>query len=170
MVPSFKKVLASRSSRAAVLPIVLALSVMLGATTAFAQVQRTILGGTETKFFHPETLDRTITAGPWEIHVGQTVPGFFNFGALAGTLVYEATDRIDFSTGNGQLRAKVTYTDTASGVTCAGHAEGKIIAFLVTSNIVAQCSDGSTLKGTLQDTFNNGVEIDSTFHGELLSH
>ncbi len=167
MVTSFQKWLRNRTSRAAVLPVVLALSVTLGATPAFASAQRTVLDGTEHKFFGvPE---RTWTAGPWEIHADQTLPGTFDFGALAGTLVWVANDQIDFSTGNGHVWGKVSYTDTASGVTCTGTAEGKITAFFLTANIVATCSDGALMRGTLQDTFNNGVEIMSTFHGELLS-
>jgi len=167
MVTRFQKVFRSRSSRAAVLPIVLALSVMLGATPTFAQAQRTVLDGTEHKFFGvPE---RTWSAGPWVIHANQTLPGTFAFGALAGTLVWVANDQIDFSTGNGHVWGKVNYTDTASGVTCSGSVEGKITAFFLTANIVAPCSDGSLMQGTLQDTFNNGVEILSNFHGELLS-
>jgi len=168
MVTRFKTVFRSRTSRAAVLPLVLALSVMLGATPALASAQRTVLNGTEHKFFGvPE---RTWTAGPWEIHANQTLPGTFDFGALKGTLVWVANDQIDFSTGNGHVWGKVSYTDTASGVICAGTVEGKITAFFLNANIVAPCSDGALMQGTLQDTFNNGVEILSNFHGELLSH
>jgi len=167
MVTSFQKWLRSRTSRAAVLPVVLALSVMVGATPAFAKAQRVVLGGTEHKYFGvPE---RTWTAGPWEIHAHQTLPGTFDYGALKGTLVWFTNDQIDFSTGNGHVWGRVSYTDTASGVTCSGSVEGKITAFFLTANIVAPCSDGSLMQGTLQDTFNNGVEILSNFHGELLS-
>jgi hypothetical protein len=167
MVTSFQKWLRSRTSRAAVLPVVLALSVMFGATPALARAQRTVLDGTEHKYFGiPE---HTWTAGPWEIHANQTLLGDFDFGALKGTLVWVANDQIDFSTGNGHVWGKVSYTDTASGVICAGTVEGKITAFLLTAKIVAPCSDGSQMMGTLQDTSNNGVEIFSTFHGELLS-
>lgn len=168
MVTSVQKWFSSRPSRAAVLPVVLALTVMLGATPAFAKAQRTVLDGTEHKYFGvPE---RTWTAGPWEIHAGQTLPGTFDFGALKGTLVWVANDQIDFSTGNGHVWGKVSYTDTASGVTCTGTVDGKITAFFLTAHIAAPCSDGSLMTGTLQDTFNNGVEILSNFHGELLSH
>jgi hypothetical protein len=169
MITCFIRWLSSRLSRVLVASLALVLTLLPSASPALARAQRTALEGTETKFFHPETLDRTIIAGPWEIHIGQTVTGVFDFGALAGTLVWEATDRIDFSTGNGQVRGKVSYTDIASEVTCTGNAVGKITSFLLTAKIVAQCSDGSKLQGTLQDTSNNGVQINSTFHGELLS-
>ena len=66
MVTSFQKVFRSRTSRAAVLPIVLALSVMLGATPAFARAQRTVLDGTENKSFDFSTITRTWHAGPWQ--------------------------------------------------------------------------------------------------------
>jgi hypothetical protein len=167
MVTSFQEWLRSRTLRTAVLPVVLALSVMLGTTPAFAQAQRTVLAGTEHKYFGiPE---RTWSAGPWEIHANQTLPGTFDFGALKGSLVWVANDQIDFSTGNGHVWGKVSYTDTASGVTCSGTVDGKITAFFLNANIVAPCSDGSLMRGTLQDTSNNGIEINSTFNGELLS-
>ena len=168
MVTSFQKWFQSRTSRAAVLPVVLALSVMLGATPAFAKAQRTVLDGTEHKYFGVP--QRTWTAGPWEIHADQTLLGDFDFGALKGTLVWVSTDQFDFSTGNGHVWGKMTYTDTASGLVCSGAGEGQITAYFLTANIVAPCSDGSLMTGTLQDTSNNGVEIHSTFHGELLSH
>ena len=167
MVTSFQKWLGSRTTRAAVLPLALALSVMLGTTPAFAKAQRTALDGTEQKFFG--TPERTIYAGPWEIHRNSTLYGTFDFGALKGTLVWVATDQFNFPTTNGRVRGKVSYTDTASGVICTGTADGKITAFFLTANIVAPCSDGSLMRGTLQDTSNNGVEIFSTFHGELLT-
>jgi hypothetical protein len=166
MVTSFKKWLRSRTSRAAVLPVVLALSVMLGATPAFARAQRIPLDGTETKNFGPA--ERVLTPGPWTIHQNATLYGTFDFTALAGTLVWVASDRFDFSVGNGFVWGKVAYTDTLSGVVCAGSAEGKVTGFLLTAHIVAKCSDGSIMQGTLQDVYNDLVGLHSTFHGELL--
>ena len=167
MVTSFQKWLGSHTSRAAVLPVVLALSVVFGATPAFARAQRTALDGTEQKFFG--TPERTIYAGPWEIHRNSTLYGTFDFGALKGTLVWVATDQFDFSVGDGRVRGKVAYTDTASGVVCSGTAEGKVTGFFLTAHIVAKCSDGSTMQGTLQDSLNDLNQLVSTFHGELLS-
>ena len=71
MLTRFQKVLSSRTSRAAVLPLVLALSVVLGATPTFAQAQRTLLDGTETKNFGPA--ERVWTPGPWTIHQDSTL-------------------------------------------------------------------------------------------------
>src|SRR5260221_5615967 len=150
MLTRFTNLLRPRTARAALVSVALALALLPGAMPALAQAQRTPLSGTEHKFFGvPE---RTWSAGPWEIHANQTLPGTFNFGALAGTLVWVANDQIDFSTGNGHVWGKVSYTDTASGVTCTGTVEGKITAFFLNANIVAPCSDGSLLRGTLQDT------------------
>ncbi|MEP7358720.1 MAG: hypothetical protein ABI847_15845 [Anaerolineales bacterium] len=168
MVTSFQKWLRSRTARAAVLPVVLAVSVMLGTTPAFARAERTVLAGTETKNFGPA--QRVWSAGPWDFHRDATLYGTFDFGALKGTLVWVATDRFDFSTGNGRVWGKVSYTDTASGVVCSGTGQGPVTGFLLTAQIVAKCSDGSQLKGTLQDVSNDLVGLHSTFHGELLSH
>ena len=49
----------------------------------------------------------------------------------------------------------VTYTDSAIGITCSGVREGKLTNYLITAKIVARCSDGSLLQGTLQDTLIN---------------
>jgi len=167
MITRLTNLLRPRTARATLVSVALALALLPGAMPALAQAQRTVLDGTEQKFFG--TPESTTHAGPWEIHRNQTLLGTFNFGALAGTLVWFATDQIDFSTGDGRVRGKVSYTDTATGVICTGTSEGKITAFFLTANIVATCSDGSLMRGTLQDTGNNGVVIDSTFTGELLS-
>ncbi len=167
MVTFFQKWLRSRSSRAAILSIVLALLVVLGATPALARAHRTVLDGTETKNFGPA--QRVWTAGPWDFHRDATLVGTFDFGALKGTMVWVATDRFDFSTGNGRVWGKVTYTDTASGVVCAGTGQGPVTGFFLTAHIVAKCSDGSIMKGTLQDVSNDLVGLHSTFHGELLT-
>ena len=166
MITRLQKWLHTRPSRAAVLSLMLALSVLLGTTPAFARAQRIPLDGTETKNFGPA--ERVWTAGPWEFHRDSTLYGVFDFGALKGTLVWVATDRFDFAVGNGRVWGKVTYTDTASGVVCAGTGQGPVTGYFLTAHIVAQCSDGSHLKGTLQDVYNDLVGLHSTFHGELL--
>jgi hypothetical protein len=70
----------------------------------------------------------------------------------------------------------VTYTDSATGITCTGIRQGQLTNFLLTAKIVARCSDGSLLRGTLQDVeliFPPGSpapsEVISHFDGELLS-
>ena len=169
MVTKFQEWLRSRTSRAAVLSLMLALSVMLGAAPALARAQRTPLSGTEVKLFDFGTVTRAWVSGPWNHDQDITAAGTFDFGALAGTVVWVANDKIDFSTGDGRVWGKVTYTDTASGVTCTGTAEGKLTGFLLTAHIVAPCSDGSLLKGTLHDVSNDLIGLHSTFEGELLA-
>ncbi|MFN8475833.1 MAG: hypothetical protein U0822_26880 [Anaerolineae bacterium] len=53
--------------------------------------------------------------------------------------------------GNGITWGTATYTDTASGLTCSGPTFGKIINALGHLTLVAKCSDGSLLKGSLTD-------------------
>jgi hypothetical protein len=69
----------------------------------------------------------------------------------------------------------VTYTDSGSGVICSGIRRGKLTNLLLTAQIVAPCSDGSLLKGTLQDIVINFApgspapsDVISEFKGELL--
>ncbi len=167
MMTRFTNLLRPRTARATLVSLALALALLPGVMPALAQAQRTVLDGTETKTFGvPE---RTWTAGPWEFHANNTLLGTFDFGALKGTMVWVATDRFDFSIGNGRVWGKVIYTDTASGVVCSGTGQGPVTGFFLTAHIVAKCSDGSILKGTLQDVSNDLVGLHSTFHGELLT-
>ncbi len=168
MTTRFANLVRRRTARATLVSIALALALLPGVMPALARAQRTPLDGTEIKNFGPA--ERTWTAGPWDFHRDATLYGTFDFGALAGTMVWVATDRFDFSTGNGRVWGKVTYTDTASGVVCSGTGQGPVTGFFLTAHIVAKCSDGSQLKGTLQDDYNDLVGLHSTFHGELLSH
>jgi hypothetical protein len=69
----------------------------------------------------------------------------------------------------------VTYTDSVTGISCSGTREGQLTNFLLTAKIVARCSDGSLLKGNLQDTVINfppgspaPSDVISKFNGELL--
>ena len=159
----------SRAAGAALLPIALALALLPSAVPALAQAQRTHLAGTEIKFFGSGAAGRSWDPGPWHQDrlIDPTI-GNFDYGALAGTMVWMANDRLDFSTTDGRVWAKVTYTAT-SGIVCSGTAGGKLTGFLLNAQLVAQCSDGSLLRGTVQDVSNNGVTIMSTFEGELLS-
>ena len=167
MINRLTHLLRPRTARATLVSVALALALLPGVMPAFARAQRIALDGTETKTFGiPE---RTWTAGPWEIHADNTLPGTFDFGALKGTLVWVANDRFDFSVGNGYVWGKVAYTDTASGVVCSGTGEGKVTGFLLTAHIVTKCSDGSIMQGTLQDVYNDLIGLHSTFHGELLT-
>ena len=107
--------------------------------------------------------------------VDSTARGTFDFGALKGTETQLGNATLDPVTGNGHVWGTVTYTDSAAGITCSGTRQGKIIHFLISAKIVARCSDGSLLKGTLQDVSivvppGSPVpsEVYSDFNGELL--
>jgi hypothetical protein len=167
MITRFTNLVRRRTARATLVSVALALALLPGVMPALARAQSIPLDGTETKNFGPA--ERVWTAGPWEFHRDATLYGVFDFGALKGTMVWVATDRFDFSTGNGRVWGKVTYTDTVSGVVCSGTGQGPVTGFFLTAHIVAKCSDGSIMKGTLQDVSNDLVGLHSTFHGELLT-
>jgi hypothetical protein len=147
------------------LAAVLALLVLTSA--ALAAAQRTPLNGTEHRFFGPP--GRVWTAGPWTQLRDIPFTGTFDFGALAGSETQLINAKLDTVNGTAQVWGVVTYTDAASGVVCSGLLEGKVTNFLGTFIIVAKCSNGALLRGTLQDTAANpGVDATSTFEGELL--
>ena len=161
------RLLRSGSLRAAILPLIMALAWMPSATPAWAAAQRIVLSGGEYRVFGPP--GSVTTAGPWTFIKDQPLTGTFVFGALSGTETQLVNAKLDFATGSGFVWGKVSYTDTASGVVCTGNLEGKLTAFLITGDIVAQCSNGALLRGTLQDvTATPGVDVSSTFNGELL--
>ena len=102
--------------------------------------------------------------------------GTFDFGSLQGTETQLVNAKLDPATGDGIVWGTVTYTDSVSGMTCSGVREGKLSNYLITAKVIARCSDGSLLQGTLQDTsviFPPGSpvpgEVYSDFNGELLS-
>lgn len=76
----------------------------------------------------------------------------FDFGALQGTETQLVNAKLDPVTGNGIVWGEVTYIDSATGITCSGVRTGKLSNYLITAKIVARCSDGSLVQGTLQDT------------------
>jgi hypothetical protein len=168
MIRSLARLRWSRLAGATLLPLALALALLPSAGSALAAATRTPLNGVEQKAFTTIPVSRSWDAGPWHLDHDITVIGTFDFGALAGTVVWVANDRLDFTSGDGRIWGKATYTAN-SGIVCEGTAQGKLTGFLVTAKIVAPCSDGSLLKGTLQDVSNNGAILTSTFTGELLS-
>jgi hypothetical protein len=94
---------------------------------------------------------------------------------MSGTETQVANARLNPVTGDGHVWGVVTYTDSATGVVCSGVREGHLTNFLLTARIVAPCSDGSLLKGTLQDTLINfppgspaPSDVYSDFNGEWL--
>jgi hypothetical protein len=150
------------------------LALLLTTTTVFAKAQRTAFDGTEHMFFGaPGSVS---VSGSWVQLRDVPLTGTFDFGALQGIETQLVNAKLDPATGNGIVWGTVTYTDSATGITCSGVREGKLTNYLITAKIVAHCSDGSLLRGTLQDTsviFPPGSpvpgEVYSGFNGELLS-
>jgi hypothetical protein len=153
--------------------IALALSSMLVTSAAIAKAQRTALAGTEHMFFGaPGSVQ---VSGGWVQLRDVPLTGTFDFGALQGPETQLVNAKLDPITGDGIVWGTVTYTDSATGITCSGVREGKLSKYLITAKIIARCSDGSLLQGTLQDTsviFPPGSpvpgEVYSSFNGELL--
>ena len=154
--------------------IFIVLVLWLTVTPAFAKAERTTLAGSEHMFF---SAPGSVSASDGWVQL-RDVPlsGTFDFGALEGTETQLVNAKLDPITGDGIVWGTVTYTDSATGITCSGVREGKLTNYLITAKIVARCSDGSLMRGTLQDTsviFPPGSpvpgEVYSDFDGELLS-
>jgi hypothetical protein len=150
------------------------LALLLNTIPVFAKAQRTALAGTEHMFFGaPGSVS---VSGSWVQLYDVPLTGTFDLGVLQGTETQLVNAKLDPATGNGIVWGTVTYTDSATGITCSGVREGKLTNYLITARITARCSDGSLLRGTLQDTsviFPPGSpvpgEVYSDFNGELLS-
>ena len=157
-----------------IVSICVVLALLLTSTTVFAKAERTILAGTEHMFFGAP--GSVTTSGGWVQLRDVPLTGSFDFGALQGTETQLVNAKLDPVTGNGIVWGTVTYTDSTTGITCSGVRQGKLTNYFITARITATCSDGSLLKGTLQDTsviFPPGSpvpgEVYSEFNGELLS-
>ena len=155
--------------------IVPALALLLSVTTALAKAERTAVEGIE-DIFIAGAPGRVWEADGWVQQRDIPFTGTFDFGELWGTETQLANAKLNPATGEGQVWGTVTYTDSATGITCTGIRQGKLTNFLLTAKIVAHCSDGSLLRGTLQDVeliFPPGSpapsEVISHFDGELLS-
>ncbi|MFN8499024.1 MAG: hypothetical protein U0641_14335 [Anaerolineae bacterium] len=84
--------------------------------------------------------------------LGQT--GTFAFSGPGITLAGPETTMTNATLGddgNGFTWGTATYTDEASGLTCSGPFFGKITNALAHLTVVAKCSDGALLKGSVQD-------------------
>jgi hypothetical protein len=150
------------------------LALLLTTTTVFAKAEQTALSGTEHMFFGPP--GSVSVAGGWVQLRDVPLTGTFDFGALQGIETQLVNAKLDPATGNGIVWGTVTYTASATGITCSGIREGKLTNYLITAKVTAKCSDGSLLRGTLQDIsviFPPGSpvpgEVYSDFNGELLS-
>jgi len=155
--------------------IVLVMAVLLTATTALAKADRVILSGIE-HMFASGAPGRVWVADGRVQQRDAPFTGTFEFGALKGTETQLANATLNPATGEGHVWGVVTYTDSSTGITCSGIREGTLTHFLLTAKIVAPCSDGSLLKGNLQDTLLNfppgapaPTDVFSDFNGELLS-
>jgi len=153
--------------------IALALALLLNATTVAAKAERTVLVGTEHMYFGMP--GRVWLANGMVQQRDVPLTGTFDFGRLKGTETQLGNATLDPVTGNGHVWGAVTYIDSAAGITCSGTRQGKIINFLISAEIVARCSDGSLLKGTLKDVSivvppgsPVPTEVYSDFNGELL--
>lgn len=153
--------------------IALALALLLNATIVLAKAERTVLTGTEHMYFGIP--GRVWLADGMVQQRDVPLSGTFDFGMLKGTETQLGNARLDPVTGNGHVWGTVTYTDSATGITCSGTRQGKIINFLISAKIIARCSDGSLLQGTLQDVSivvppgsPVPTEVYSDFSGELL--
>jgi hypothetical protein len=154
---------------------VVVLALLLTATTAFAQAERTALSGTEDIFIAGAPAS-VWEADGWVQQRGVPFTGTFDFGAMKGTETQLDNAKLNPATGEGHVWGTVTYTDSATGITCLGIREGQLTNFLLTAEIVARCSDGSLLRGTVQDVeliFPPGSpapsEVISHFDGALLN-
>ena len=155
--------------------VVLLLALLLTPATAFAQAERTALSGTEDNFGAgaPALMWQ---ADGWVQQRDVPFTGTFDFGAMKGTEKQLVNAKLNPATGEGRVWGTVTYTDSATGITCSGIRQGQLTNLLLTATIVARCSDGSLLSGTVQDVqliFPPGSpapsEVISHFAGELLS-
>jgi hypothetical protein len=155
--------------------VVLLLALLLTTTTVFAKAERTALSGTE-DIFIAGAPGRVWEVDGWVQQRDVAFIGNFDFGTMEGTETQLGNAKLNPATGEGHVWGTVTYTDSATGITCSGIREGTLTNFLLTAKIVARCSDGSLLRGTLQDVqliFPPGSpapsEVISHFDGELLS-
>ncbi|MBV9357132.1 MAG: hypothetical protein JO023_16595, partial [Chloroflexi bacterium] len=143
---------------------------------ALAQAQKTVLTGSDQRFFG--TPARVWVAdGLTQVRdLPQT--GTFSFSGPGVSLAGAENDLVNSALdagGNGHTWGRVTYTDPTSGVTCSGIIQGKITSGLGLIKVVAHCSNGSLLEGSLQDTqiYPPGqippTWVKSNFTGVLLS-
>jgi len=168
MITRLTQLLWTRAARASILPIAVALALLPSVAPAHAQAQRTPLGGTETETFDYDTVSRLWNAGPWSIGQNLTLSGTFDYGALHGNVHDDVSTRLTFPSGDGQVWGTRTYA-ASNGVVCSAQVSGKTTGFMLTEQIVAPCSDGSLLRGTLQSLSNDFNVVTASFQGELLT-
>lgn len=138
--------------------------------------RRIAITGTDQRFFGVPA--HVQVAGGLTIVRGVPQPGTFTFSGAGVTLSGAENDvgnGILDANNNGHVWARLTYTDAATGVTCKGIAQGQLTNALATQSVVARCSNGALLTGTLRDTevFPPNVApptwVKSVFTGELFT-
>jgi hypothetical protein len=152
------------------------LAVLSGTVPALAQAQGTVLAGTDQRFFGTPTRVWVADGLTQVRDLPQT--GTFTFSGAGVSLTGAENDLVNSTldaSGNGHTWGRVTYADPTSGVTCSGTIQGEITSGLGLLSVVAHCSNGSLLEGTLHDTqiYPPGqvppTWVKSTFTGVLLS-
>jgi hypothetical protein len=134
------------------------------------------LTGSEQRFFGPPT-SVSVSNGLTQVR-GVKLTGTFAFSGsgvnLAGTETVSTNASLD-ATNNGYTWGTMTYMDTATGLKCTGSVNGQIINALGTLIIVAPCSNGALLVGTVQDVSTDPpnvappTSVKSTFKGVYIS-
>jgi hypothetical protein len=160
----------------------LALCVIVGSLVAapgatYGRAQTIALSGTQTASVSVANANFQ-SAGPWTIITNGQLTGTFAFtgegATLAGSFTRVVNVKVDAG-NNGILWGTVRYVDTSTGVTCTGVNQGTLTNNYLTGKLVASCSDGSLLRGTLQDTkltydeLDHLITVETYFTGTLLN-
>jgi len=93
--------------------------------------------------------------------------------SLSGTVSRKDIVKAD-ADGNGRVQGVITYAIASSGVTCQGPSNGTLTNFAISASVLAHCSDGSTLHGSLQergvvfDDKGNVIGVTTAFSGTIL--
>jgi hypothetical protein len=146
-------------------------------SAAYARAVRTAVSGDQSATV--SVANATFqSVGRWTVITNGQLTGNFEFtGAgvtLAGPFTRVVNVKID-SGNNGTLWGTVRYVDATTGVTCTGFNHGRLTNNFLTGELIASCSDGSLLRGTLQDTnltYDNQhhlIAVVTHFDGTLLN-
>ena len=139
----------------------------------------TPISGEETIYFAAGTDYREWSSGRWLHEKYARGTGTFAFigdgVSLSGTVSRRDIVKAD-ADGNGRVQGVITYTyvDKGTEVTCQGPSKGVLTEWEIAGSVLAHCSDGSTLHGSIQGTGvamdgNTVVGIVDAFSGTLAS-
>ena len=165
----------SKLLRLAVFLIVGLVSVAPSAT--YARAVRTPVSGDQSATV--SVANATVrSVGRWTIITNAQLTGNFKFTGAGATLTGPFTRVVNVkldASKNGILWGTVRYVDTRTGVTCTGFNHGTLTNDFLTGTLIASCSDGSVLRGTVQDTNltydnqGNLIAVATHFTGTLLN-